>query len=453
MEKLRNAGAPARSTDSSRSRLAGFATALLVAAVFLLLGVLLGSRFYQMERAGVLLDASTVRAALEASINVRANLERGLVAFFEADPNRSEEEFRAYASALILDDPTVINLAMLKGTVIAFVHPYERNKAALGRDLSLIPEQARSVIEAIQTRLPVISGPYQLVQGGYGLTSRMSVYPKSDGVASYWGQASVVFDIDELFRQAGLVDHPTIEFAISRHDPRLERDTMIFGGEAVLHNRPVDLDIDIPGVAWVLSAVPKAGWRSGEWVVFGVGVGGAVVGLLAGLMMFSLLHTREALREMAYHDQLTDLPNRSLFWDRLGVATSRSERDGTGICLCMVDLNDFKLINDNYGHVAGDRLLVVIAKRLAGSLRKSDTVARLGGDEFAVIAPVADSSGVDEVTERLRACFKEPFDLGAVTTEARASFGSALYPVDGTDPEGLLAAADRRMYQEKRASK
>jgi diguanylate cyclase len=437
----------------SRAPIAGLSVAVVLFGLFIVVGTLIGARMSQVERVRVLLEASTVRSTLESSVNIRAHLERGLVAFFESKPDITEREFTSYVSALILDDKTVLNMAILEGTTIKFVYPYERNKSAIGRDLLLVPEQAPSIIEVMQARHPVVSGPFTLVQGGVGLTSRMSIYPKISGIAKYWGQASVVFDSDELFRQSGMIDHPSLHFLLRSEDRVSGKLRTIFGDPAILADHPVDLQVNLPGTAWVISAVPIEGWRAMGWTSILISMAGAVMSGFAGFMIYSLIHTREALKEMAYHDQLTDLPNRTLFWDRLGVELSRAERDERGACVCMIDLDDFKLINDNHGHEAGDKLLVAIAGRLEAATRKSDTVARIGGDEFAVIAAIEGDTGVEEVRERLQSCFSEPFDLGVTISNTKASIGTARYPVDGVDAETLLAVADTRMYQIKRSNK
>ncbi len=437
----------------SRAPIAGITVAVVLFALFIAVGALVGARLAQMERVSVLLAASTVRSTLENNVNVRAHLERGVVALFESNPTITEREFTAYVSALILEDKAVMNVGLLEGTTIKYVYPYERNKAAVGRDLLLVPEQAASISEVIQFRHPIVSGPFPLVQGGTGLTSRMSIYPKTDGYAKYWGQASIVLDIEELLRQAGIADHPTLRFHLQSENHSTGELKPVFGDAAVLEQDPVNLQVNLPGTVWILSAVPTEGWKAKGWAALLISAAGAAMGGFAGFMIYSLIDTREALKEMAYHDQLTDLPNRSLFWDRLNVELSRAERDKRGACICMIDLDSFKLVNDNYGHEAGDKLLIAIADRLEAATRKSDTVARIGGDEFVVIAAVDDDTGVEEVRERLRECWTRPFDLGVVVMNSGSSIGSAMYPADGADAETLLAVADKRMYQEKRTKK
>jgi diguanylate cyclase (GGDEF)-like protein/PAS domain S-box-containing protein len=126
----------------------------------------------------------------------------------------------------------------------------------------------------------------------------------------------------------------------------------------------------------------------------------------------------EDLRHRAYHDPLTDLPNRALFTDRLRVAILQGERHGRGFALCFIDLDSFKPINDTLGHAAGDELLVETARRLRLGVRAADTVARLGGDEFAaILSEVGSRREVEEVAERIVADLARPFILQAGTAE------------------------------------
>ena len=424
-----------------------------IAGLSIFTGFSQGARLAQFDRVRVLLEASTVRTRLESGLNERISLERGIVAFVASKPGLDEKEYTAFADSLMIDDPVIKNLAVLEGTTIKYVYPFEPNKSAIGKDLALIPEQAVSINRAMTSREPVVAGPYDLVQGGVGIVSRMGIYPVGPDGPRYWGQASVVIDSEAIFRNAGASDHPGILFMLgSKAGPGAELAT-VHGDVSVIDGDPVVLDVNLPGISWSLSAIPRDGWKSHLGLAFTVAAIGVAIAALAGLAIYGLMTTGAALRVLAYHDHLTELPNRSLFWDRLRVEASRTERDGSSVCIYMIDLDDFKKVNDDYGHEAGDRLLAQAASRMSAAIRKSDTVARIGGDEFAVIAPNDGGSGVEELTARLRACFKEPFDLGMVVHTTVASLGSAIYPDDGPDVEAVLAAADHRMYAEKRAGK
>ena len=157
------------------------------------------------------------------------------------------------------------------------------------------------------------------------------------------------------------------------------------------------------------------------------------------------------LAQQALHDQLTGLPNRILLTDRLLQATTSLERRGTGAVVLYLDLDNFKAINDRFGHPAGDRLLITVASRLQALARAGDTVARLGGDEFVVLA--ADLTDPDtaarSLAERIHLAMREPVAVGERQLHTSVSIGIAPVRPD-SDPEECLAQADAAMYQAKR---
>lgn len=158
----------------------------------------------------------------------------------------------------------------------------------------------------------------------------------------------------------------------------------------------------------------------------------------------------EALLRMANHDALTGLPNRVLLQDRLSHAVAHAQRAGRQVGVMFIDLDRFKHVNDSLGHDAGDHMIVEIARRLAGSLRESDTVARQGGDEFVVV--LADLSGPDDaakVAGKVLANLFQPLELCGQEVFPTASIGIAMYPGDGADSQGLLKCADSAMYHAK----
>jgi diguanylate cyclase (GGDEF)-like protein len=168
----------------------------------------------------------------------------------------------------------------------------------------------------------------------------------------------------------------------------------------------------------------------------------------------TLLATRLAAREeelhyRAFHDALTGLANRTLFHERLEHALELHARDRRPLAVVYLDLDDFKLVNDTLGHVAGDELLVRVTERINGAVRTGDTVARLGGDEFAVLLETGDDGG--RCAERIAGALRDPFHVTGQPVRARASAGAVqLGPEDPSmSADDLLARADRAMYAQK----
>ena len=159
----------------------------------------------------------------------------------------------------------------------------------------------------------------------------------------------------------------------------------------------------------------------------------------------------ERLADLALHDPLTRLANRTLLLDRLGHALARAQRNGVPLGVLFVDLDHFKDVNDTFGHAVGDELLVSVGNRLRSSLREAETIARYGGDEFVVVSEgVADEDAVEAVAERVRRALAEPFTVQGRPYTVGASVGVAVaYPDVNGGPEMVIQQADLAMYRAK----
>jgi diguanylate cyclase (GGDEF)-like protein len=162
-------------------------------------------------------------------------------------------------------------------------------------------------------------------------------------------------------------------------------------------------------------------------------------------------HRRIAARvqHLAYHDVLTDLPNRALLHDRLLQALAMAQREHESLALLILDLDGFKYINDTLGHRVGDALLQELGRRLLKVIRDADTVARLGGDEFAVLLLGAGEDSVQRVARRLLTAIEQPFHADQLELTVRASLGVAFYPTHGDSADMLLQRADIAMHTAK----
>jgi diguanylate cyclase (GGDEF)-like protein len=171
-------------------------------------------------------------------------------------------------------------------------------------------------------------------------------------------------------------------------------------------------------------------------------------------LLTRLKKSNEQITNLAYHDSLTTLPNRILFYDRLNQAIAKARRDSTSIATLYLDLDGFKLINDNLGHDAGDMLLREAAKRIVSCVRDSDTVARMGGDEFTIILCNTNApNATDHVAKKIIDALNQPFMINGKSCSVSASIGVAIYPKHGKTSEQLIEIADAAMYLAKNDGK
>jgi diguanylate cyclase (GGDEF)-like protein len=180
------------------------------------------------------------------------------------------------------------------------------------------------------------------------------------------------------------------------------------------------------------------------------------VGVVNGYDLLNAITSRKQnkLFGLAHFDHLTNLPNRTLLFDRLNQAISVSNRTSHSISLLFIDLDGFKPVNDTYGHAIGDRLLKEVAVRLQSCLREGDSAARLGGDEFVILLLESDVDRAILVANRILEVLKAPYEFGKKNISSiTASIGIAEYPKHAKDLESLLETADKAMYAAKKSGK
>jgi diguanylate cyclase (GGDEF)-like protein len=160
--------------------------------------------------------------------------------------------------------------------------------------------------------------------------------------------------------------------------------------------------------------------------------------------------TEQHLAHLAHYDQLTDIPNRILFRDRLEHAIHLANREKTTFALMFIDLNGFKQVNDNFGHDAGDAIIRICAERLSSCMRRSDSVARIGGDEFTLLLThIENHTDIAHIAEKIMQLIAEPAEINGYEVVVGCSIGIALFPHAGRDAESLLKNADMAMYKAK----
>lgn len=272
------------------------------------------------------------------------------------------------------------------------------------------------------------------------------VYRTATGTAS--GSQGLRLSKHASLSGASVRVRETLRCADVDTDPRVDREACRRVGVRSMIVAPLFHDEDAVGVLKVISREPDAFYDTDV----------VVLELMTGVIAAAIYHasrtSSEALFHRATHDPLTGLANRALFLDRLNLTARQAEREGFTFAVLMIDLDEFKQINDTHGHAVGDAALREAADRIWRSVRQADTVARLGGDEFAAILRV--HNGADNaraVVSRMLEHLGPPLHVDGLELDIAASIGVAEYPVDGREPARLLEVADRDMYAQKRRTR
>ena len=394
--------------------------------------------------------ASELRARTDRELNSVLYLGSGLIGYLAVRNEQTDAgEFNRILETVYGYSHHIRNLALAVGYRISHVYPLAGNEQTIGLDYRNVPAQWPSVQRAIISRAVVLTGPVNLVQGGTGLIYRAPVFVKDQ----YWGMLSTVIDIPSLQEAAfrGL-DSARFDFAI-RIEEEGSDGRMLYGSPKLFADKSaVVLDAPTPSGRWTYAVRPKE--RSSQalnWAIRGLGW---ILAILAGLSVLTVLRQRRELSLLAGFDSLTALPNRRLFDDRLEQSLRRYERNGTGLVASVfIDVNDFKAINDRYGHVVGDRVLQTLATRIREEVRVGDTVSRWAGDEYALIIEDTTENSVLQLIERLHERIEEAFDVGGIPLTVGVAIGAAYYPDEAATSADLLALADQRMYDNKTRTK
>lgn len=422
-------------------------------------GYTVRSEIMSQNKRQAVANLSEVRAKLEGELNRTVAYGIGLRANVIESSNKpfNARKYDAIASDLIDENPVIRSMGLAPDNVLQAVYPYQPNQSAIGLDYRLNTSQWPAIRQAMLSREIVIAGPLELVQGGRALLIRIPVFPPSElgqpmPERPYWGVLSLVVDEAGLMQAAGISDTvKQLRIGIVDKAAATPEKAHIFGSFGLMDIDSVRLPLNLPGgLTWEVLGYPENGWNSNERSIWITQLVGSLISLLFGAMAFLLISEVYKVRSMALHDPLTGLANRRLLEDRMLQLAVMSDRTGSGFEIFYVDLDAFKPINDNYGHAAGDQLLVEIGHRLQQQTRQTDTVARVGGDEFIVLTPgnmrrLEREAFLERLGERL----SEVFEFSGVRIGVSASIGSASFPSDAGTIDDLLRVADSRMYSQK----
>lgn len=391
---------------------------------------------------------SALRSQINRELNRVLYLTSGLRSYIVVRLKTLErDEIENILAAMYTESQHIRNFAVAVGHRVTYIHPLAGNEKAIGLFYPDLPEQWNAIKRTIDSGKPALLGPVNLVQGGKGLIYRVPIFIEGN----YWGLLSSVFDSESLF-DAMFADSKAsgLELAIRGIDG-LGMKGKVFWGEAELfadQNAHL-IDVDIPGGKWVLAVRSTTAneARITLWVLQGLVL---LLALALAWSVLTVLSQRSKLARLALFDALTGLPNRLLIDDRVDRAMTTLRRDPSKTCLLMfVDLDRFKVINDRFGHHAGDFALQSAAERVRSTVRKADTVGRWGGDEFLVFMENVDRSKISELCTKIRSVVEQPFEYRGNQLTLGVSIGYALAPDDGGNMDDLLRVADERMYADK----
>jgi diguanylate cyclase (GGDEF)-like protein len=281
--------------------------------------------YRQNLRADVLAELSIIRAKLEGNVNANLQLVRGLVGAIATEPDMDQARYNELAGHIVDEQTQLRSIAVAPDLVITMTYPLAGNEGAIGLDYRRNEAQRQAALRAVATGKLVLAGPVELVQGGRGFVGRFPVYVDDPGGKRFWGLVSAIIDVDQLYRDSGLLDESlTIDIGIIGHDSLGGPGKQFYQSRpGIFENDPVTAEVLLPSEAWIIGAVPKSGWNVSPpnmWPLRGI------VLLLGALVVLPILVGGRLMEERQRNLQALSVREAELqrLSQRLGLALETS---------------------------------------------------------------------------------------------------------------------------------
>ena len=360
-----------------------------------------------------------------------------------------EDVFHDLARSLS-DGEGIRAIQYLPDGVVTYCYPREGNEAVMGTSVFTNPKRRADALLAVNSRGTVLSGPYELSQGGLGLVARNPIFlTDADGREKFWGFAVLILDLPDALKPVFLDALQQEGYAYRLYSQgEAGRHQTIAQGGVLPAGSGVDYGIKVPNHVWTLSLAPEGGWINMAELSLQLGLGFFISGLCA-VLAHERREKERLLRRTAESDDLTGLFNRRKLGEM--VDARRNAPQAAPFLLLYMDLNGFKACNDTLGHFWGDVLLKAFAQRMRSALGPQAGLARVGGDEFAALIDADQGqAALPDLLRRIQQSLREPVMLGDAPQRISCSVGWAEFPGEGRDYDTLMKKADARMYEEKR---
>lgn len=387
--------------------------------------------------------------------------------------NGEIDHFEKVAEHIALLNPEILNINLARNGVVTNVYPYDRNKTALGHNLLESEQRRQEARLARDSRRITLAGPFNLVQGGKGLAFRQPVYlpsPENPQQKKFWGFAIITYRFPEVLLKKMDFTLPDLRllatrgfaWTLWRTDPVTGKPVTLLASKKNLTADAQRHPVSLPNATWYFDICPVNGWLDTNTIFLYIYFSIPLCLLFSiAIMQFSmLLNKRNEIVLQSKMDTLTDLYNKRAFWELLEPTLEQYLKNNRTeisrhLFLCVFDLNNFKAINDTYGHMTGDKILIELSRRLSGALSHEEFASRFGGDEFvaAVYGATDFSAKAAELKELLEGSYSVDelnlpisVSIGVISPEAAMLRDK---PQHLTLGEFFLEKVDMAMYSDK----
>lgn len=360
---------------------------------------------------------------------------------------------RFYDVAANMMDDSIQSIQIAPNGVVTEIYPEDRNESG---KIDLINDSDRGEISryARDNDTVIMQGPFELKQGGYGIAVRNPVYLENEnGQKSFWGFTIVILKVPEIFSDSvEALSNFGYKYSLQKSaSPWDATYVWVYGSKEEL-NDPVIYDFDVYGDKWRLEILPKSGFYNNNYMIYMVIGGVIIVLLLTGLTaaLISINENRKLFKKLAVTDTLTGIYNRHGFDEQ--VEQYMRQNPQKHCVVAMLDIDDFKLVNDVYGHAAGDGALKKLAESMKQYFSKDVILGRNGGDEFSIFMPDCTVMEVKPSLKKFTEETRKFYGKGEEHTFT-ISLGFAESPVFADNRSQLMRCADMALYEVKMRGK
>jgi diguanylate cyclase (GGDEF)-like protein len=356
------------------------------------------------------------------------------------DGDFTQEKFMEISDIAVSENTCVDSFQLAPDAIVTYINPLDGNEEAIGHNLLEDSERRENVLYAIKEGTVVTQGPVMSRQGKVLIFGRKAIMVDGE----FWGLAIVAIDFEHLMKTCGIENSGKVaEYAVAVSDND-NKPVYTWGDQDIIENSSIYTDVTVFNQKWRIAMRHE---RSLLLLLQEYGVH-LVASILVGIAVYVIARYQLKKINSAKMDPLTETYNKLEFQKQV---ENRLKYSKKSCALLAIDLDKFKYVNDTYGHIAGDEVLIEVSNRMRKAVRKTDLVARVGGDEYmAFLFGIKNREEMMSIIERIRASGEEEVDIGAhEKASVGLSIGYALSPQEGQDYKTLYQAADERMYEDK----
>lgn len=403
----------------------------------------------QANRLNAIKALAGITDAMQRELDKSCEYTEFLDMLITEDANISTHMLSEYSNLILERNATIQSIQIAPEGVVKYIYPSKRE--VINYDLINDPKITPYVEAAIEKRIPITQGPVEVIRDSLLIFSRKAIFVREDGQEKFWGLSIITIDFNKLLDICGLLPKKDgYLFALRASKIDKEQD-YLWGKDEIFEEDALIKTVETGDQSWEIGIFPEDGWYGKRYYAAEMDKLFLLGTILIFVLVFMYIKLNLSIFEDARLDPLTRTLNKKWFKKYVKKKLKRNDKIHG---LIVLDMNDFKNINDNFGHPIGDATIIEVAKRIRSVLRKTDRMSRFGGDEYTTfIYNASNTETIKRVRDRILEAVNRPMEIDGLKLDVSISAGYAVYPQDATSFSELLRIADHRMYENKKLFK